>query len=96
MTIHQDVYAKAQQTIDEVVGNHRLPDLSDREELPYVDAILKEVYRLAAPLCDGSFCSLNVCCLRINVPLPISTPRIPTTIDITLTEHSFYQVYPVA
>ncbi|EPT01022.1 hypothetical protein FOMPIDRAFT_1121512 [Fomitopsis schrenkii] len=50
MTIHQDVYAKAQETIDEVVGNTRLPELSDRQSLPYVDAILKEVYRINVPL----------------------------------------------
>ncbi|KAH9840008.1 cytochrome P450 [Rhodofomes roseus] len=46
MVAHQDVYAKAQRSIDEVVGKERLPDLSDRDSLPYVDAILKEVYRL--------------------------------------------------
>ncbi|KAH9836267.1 cytochrome P450 monooxygenase [Rhodofomes roseus] len=46
MVTHQDVYAKAQRSIDEVVGKERLPDLSDRNSLPYVDAILKEVYRL--------------------------------------------------
>ncbi|TFY55676.1 hypothetical protein EVJ58_g8105 [Rhodofomes roseus] len=50
MVTHQDVYAKAQRSIDEVVGKERLPDLSDRNSLPYVDAILKEVYRINPPL----------------------------------------------
>lgn len=58
MTIHQDVYAKAQQMVDEVVGNTRLPELRDRESLPYVDAVLKEVYRLAIDI-EASGLSAN-------------------------------------
>ncbi|KAH9933430.1 cytochrome P450 monooxygenase [Fomitopsis serialis] len=50
MALHEDVFAKAQQNIDEVVGTERLPDLSDRDSLPYVDAILWEVYRINPPL----------------------------------------------
>ncbi|KAH9933452.1 cytochrome P450 monooxygenase [Fomitopsis serialis] len=50
MVLHGDVFAKAQQSIDEVVGTERLPDLSDRDSLPYVDAILWEVYRINPPL----------------------------------------------
>ncbi|KZT70836.1 cytochrome P450 [Daedalea quercina L-15889] len=50
MIIHEEVYAKAQREIDEVVGSTRLPELNDRDSLPYVDAILKEVYRINTPL----------------------------------------------
>ncbi|KJA17691.1 hypothetical protein HYPSUDRAFT_146170 [Hypholoma sublateritium FD-334 SS-4] len=42
---HPEVQSKAQEEIDRVVGNGRLPDFSDRSELPYIDAILKEVLR---------------------------------------------------
>ncbi len=40
-----DVYKKAQEEIDRVVGRERLPDYSDRESLPYLDALLEEVFR---------------------------------------------------
>lgn len=96
MTIHQDVYGKAQQTVDEVVGNDRLPNFSDREELPYVDAILKEVYRLAVSPCHERFCWLNTYSPRINVPLPISKPQPIATTRYMLMNNPSHQVYPVA
>jgi cytochrome P450 len=43
-----DIQAKAQAEIDAVVGNDRLPVLSDRSQLPYVEALLKEVHRWSA------------------------------------------------
>jgi cytochrome P450 len=45
MTLYPDVQRKAQAEIDRVVGNSRLPDYSDEDELPYVQALLKEVLR---------------------------------------------------
>lgn len=42
------VYKKAQSEIDLVIGNGRLPDLADRDSLPYLEAILKETYRFAS------------------------------------------------
>jgi len=45
MTLFPEVMKKAQAEIDAVVGNDRLPDFSDRENLPYVDALCKEVFR---------------------------------------------------
>jgi cytochrome P450 len=45
MTLYPEVQRKAQAEIDHVVGNSRLPDYSDQDELPYVDAVLKEVLR---------------------------------------------------
>ena len=43
MTLYPDVQRKAQAEIDRVVGNLRSPDYSDQDELPYVQAVLKEV-----------------------------------------------------
>ncbi|KAJ3874144.1 cytochrome P450, partial [Lentinula edodes] len=37
------VQKKAQEELDRVVGRDRLPNLSDRPNLPYIEAILKEV-----------------------------------------------------
>ena len=45
MTLFPEVQRKAQEELDRVVGSNRLPTLSDRDNLPYVDAILKEVMR---------------------------------------------------
>ena len=41
MVIHPDVYRKLQEEIDRVVGKDRLPDLDDREILPYTECIIK-------------------------------------------------------
>ena len=45
MTLYPEVQRKAQAEIDRVVGNSRLPEYSDQDALPYVDAVLKEVLR---------------------------------------------------
>lgn len=52
MIMHPDVQRKAQEELDKVVGRNRLPDLDDRESLPYVSALIKEVLRFypVAPL----------------------------------------------
>lgn len=45
MTRYPEVFMKAQEEIDRVVGNERLPSLDDRASLPYLECVLKEVYR---------------------------------------------------
>lgn len=45
MVLHPEVFKKAQAEIDRVVGSERLPDHEDRELLPYLDCVLKEVFR---------------------------------------------------
>lgn len=45
MVLHPEVQARAQEEIDKVVGHDRLPDFSDRENLPYVRAMILEVLR---------------------------------------------------
>jgi cytochrome P450 len=45
MALFPDVFKKAQSEIDSVIGNERLPMLSDRINLPYVDALIQEVLR---------------------------------------------------
>ncbi|KAL0581128.1 hypothetical protein V5O48_000917 [Marasmius crinis-equi] len=52
MTLYPDVQKRAQDEIDRVVGKDGLPHVKDRGELPYVEAIIKEILRWApvAPL----------------------------------------------
>ena len=45
MVLHPEVQRKAQQEIDHVVGTHRLPNFDDRDHLPYLAAVYKEVLR---------------------------------------------------
>ncbi|KAF3136047.1 hypothetical protein TWF594_008019 [Orbilia oligospora] len=45
MSLHPEVQRKAQEEVDRVVGAERLPDSHDRENLPYVDAVLSETLR---------------------------------------------------
>ncbi|KAH8105630.1 cytochrome P450 [Phellopilus nigrolimitatus] len=45
MLQHPEAQRKAREEIDDVIGHDRLPTFADRERLPYVDALLKEVLR---------------------------------------------------
>jgi len=50
MLHYPEVYRKAQEEIDRVIGNRRLPEIADRKSLPYFEAIVKELYRWHPPL----------------------------------------------
>ena len=45
MMIYPDIQARAQAELDSVVGTDRLPTFDDRDSLPYINAICKEVLR---------------------------------------------------
>lgn len=47
MVLNPSVQQIAQAEIDRVVGRERLPDWNDRESLPYVGALCREVLRWA-------------------------------------------------
>ena len=46
LALHPEIQKKAQEEIDRVVGNQRLPDFHDRESMPYTEAIYREVMRI--------------------------------------------------
>ncbi|KAF8212691.1 cytochrome P450 [Mycena galopus ATCC 62051] len=46
MVLHPECQAKAQKEIDSVVGKQRLPEFGDRDDLPFVEGILQETFRL--------------------------------------------------
>jgi len=50
MVLNPKVMRKAQEELDRVVGKGHLPDFSDRENLPYIDAVVKEVLRWNPPV----------------------------------------------
>jgi len=45
MTLYPEVQRRAQAEIDQIVGKSRLPEFSDEDALPYVQAVLREVLR---------------------------------------------------
>lgn len=60
MQLHPEVAFKARKEIDSVVGTGRLPTLSDRPSLPYVNAVMSECLRWGAPVPLGEFNSSQV------------------------------------
>jgi len=53
MQANPEVQKKAQVELDAVVGTDRLPSFNDRENLPYINALCKELIRLNPPLPAG-------------------------------------------
>ncbi|CUA75462.1 O-methylsterigmatocystin oxidoreductase [Rhizoctonia solani] len=45
MAMHPEIQAKAQNEVDSVLQGKRLPEMSDRAALPYIEAVGKEVLR---------------------------------------------------
>ncbi|KAF9463048.1 cytochrome P450 [Collybia nuda] len=46
LVLHPNSQLKAQAEIDEIVGSERLPEMSDRPSLPYLECLLQETLRL--------------------------------------------------
>ena len=49
MILNSNVMKRAQEELDRVVGNGGLPDFSHKDNLPYIDALVKEVLRWSPP-----------------------------------------------
>uniref|UniRef100_A0A8D0DXH9 Cytochrome P450 n=1 Tax=Salvator merianae TaxID=96440 RepID=A0A8D0DXH9_SALMN len=47
MAIYPEIQARVQSEIDSVIGQSRLPAMNDRDNLPYTNAVIHEVQRLA-------------------------------------------------
>lgn len=45
MVRNPEAFKKAQDEIDRVIGSDRLPTIDDRSSLPYLECVLKEVFR---------------------------------------------------
>ncbi len=59
VTKHPEVQIKAQEEIDRVIGDNRLPDFSDRPDLPYIEAIYREVLRWHPPMTLAPHASMD-------------------------------------
>lgn len=45
MLLFPEAQRAAQHELDRVLGGQRLPEVDDRESLPYVTALMKEIFR---------------------------------------------------
>ena len=91
MILHPEVQQRAQDEIDRVVGSDRLPNLEDRKDLLYVEAICKECSRCnsshvilfttadeVTPISDGNQyprLGYNTCSLRTMSMMAISSQQ---------------------
>lgn len=52
MAMYPDVQRQAQAELDRIIGRTRLPDFDDRDSLPYINAVVKELTRwhVVAPM----------------------------------------------
>ena len=50
MIVNPGAMKKAQEELDRVVGEGELPDFSHKDDLPYIDALVKELLRWSPPL----------------------------------------------
>jgi len=48
--LHPEVLVKAQKEIDSVIEDDRLPNFNDRSSLPYIESLMSECFRWAAPV----------------------------------------------
>ncbi len=53
MALHPEVQKKAQAEVDAICGRERLPHFGDREHLPYLEALIKEVTRMHPSVPSG-------------------------------------------
>jgi cytochrome P450 len=53
MCMYPDIQKNAQAEMDQIVGRGRLPTFEDREKLPYLEALTKEVMRYHPAVPDG-------------------------------------------
>ena len=72
MAKYPQVQEKVQKEIDTALENHRVPALSDRNELPYTDSVINEVLRFGAIV--PVIAHRNICPVKFrNFDIPENT-----------------------
>lgn len=61
MTLYPAVFKRAQEEIDRVIGDDRLPSFTDHDKLPYINAIVKETLRWENVAPTGSLSNVSIC-----------------------------------
>ncbi|KAF8879068.1 cytochrome P450 [Infundibulicybe gibba] len=73
MALHPEIQQRAQAEIDQVVGTNRLPGFADRQKLPYVNALCREISRFHSVVPSG----MAHVAMEDDVHEGISYPRDP-------------------
>ncbi|GAB6020876.1 Cytochrome P450 2 sub R member 1, variant 2 [Chamberlinius hualienensis] len=70
LSCNPEVQIKAQRELDSVVGRNRLPNLDDFSRLPYIEAVIMEIHRLAnvAPLSVPHRCNQTTEICNVIIP----------------------------
>lgn len=104
MTLYPAVFKRAQEEIDRVVGDDRLPSFTDRNKLPYINAIVKETLRWenVAPTGPSSAISymygLVLTRIDLQVSLTLHRKKIRTRVIAFRRVRSLFQmsgIYPL-
>lgn len=82
MVCYPEVQRKAQAELASVVGRDRLPDFEIRDQLPYINAIIKETMRWQ-PVTPLGTLSTSLF-YRLNLQLTQLFPTIPTLTTSTM------------
>ena len=90
MTLNPGVVEKAQEELDRVVGKDRLPEFSDRDDLPYINAVVKELLRWNVPIPI----SLPVKTIQDDIYRGYSIPAGATVIENTWAVCRDSNIYP--
>lgn len=89
MLLYPDIQKQGQEAVHQAIGNGRLPNFTDIQSIPYIDAIIKEVlrWRPVGPLGNYLNCriALNSLTLVIDQPFRIDLLLMIHIMDI------FYQ-----
>ncbi|KAK0200037.1 cytochrome P450 [Desarmillaria ectypa] len=89
MVLYPDVQRRAQEEIVAVIGDGRLPRLSDRESLPYIDALVQEIFRWNTPAPSGMSRAVLVPDLYRDFDIPAGTVVVANIWAITRNESWF-------
>ena len=54
ITMHPEVQKKAKAELNAVLGPDRLPEMADREHLPYIERVVQETFRYVPPPSSGT------------------------------------------
>lgn len=60
LVLRPELVKVAQAEIDTVVGRERIPELNDRDNMPYMEALLQEVMRMCSVAPLGAIVLRNV------------------------------------
>jgi cytochrome P450 family 2 subfamily U polypeptide 1 len=72
---YPEIQQKVQDELDEVIGRDRIPSISDRHRLPYTDATINEIHRVATVVPVGMPHSNNSNDVKLRgYTIPKTTP----------------------